>query len=72
VYVKKPNRYDIDMIGFKDRWISEYDNIFKVDYEKMFGKIFYAAIERFYNAVGWTLRKPTENLVAEIEDIFGE
>jgi DNA polymerase elongation subunit (family B) len=72
VYVQKPNKYDLSMIGFKEFWMPEFDTIFKVDHEKMFGKIFYAAIERFYNAVGWNLRKPNENLVVEIEDIFGE
>lgn len=38
----------------------------------MFAKIFHAAIERFYNAVGWKLRKPSENLTIELEDLFGE
>ena len=72
VYVKKPNKYNLEMIGFKGEWPTEFDNIFTVDYEKMFGKIFYAAIERFYEAVGWKLRKPSENLTVELEDLFGE
>lgn len=72
VYVKKPNKYNIDMIGFKNSWPEEFDSIFMVDYEKMFSKIFYAAIERFYDAVGWTLRKPSENLTVELDDLFGE
>lgn len=72
VCVKKPNKYNIDMIGFKGDWPKEFDNIFIVDYEKMFSKVFYAAIERFYNAVGWTLRKPSENLMVELDDLFGE
>ena len=28
---------------------------------------YYAAIERFYEAVGWKLRKPSENLMVELE-----
>jgi DNA polymerase elongation subunit (family B) len=71
VYVKTPNKYNLEMIGFKGEWFEEFDNIFTVDYEKMFGKIFYAAIDRFYEAVGWKLRKPSENLVVELEDLFG-
>jgi DNA polymerase elongation subunit (family B) len=72
VYVKKPNKYNLEMIGFKDSWPKEFDNIFTIDYEKMFAKVFHAAIERFYNAAGWKLRKPSENLVVELEDLFGE
>lgn len=72
VYVKKPNKYNLDMIGFKGEWPEEFDAIFQVDFEKMFSKVFYAAIERFYEAVGWKLRKPSENLEVELEDLFGE
>ncbi len=72
VYVKKPNKYNLDMIGFKGDWPEEFDNIFTVDFEKMFSKVFYAAIERFYRAVGWKLRKPSENLTVELDDLFGE
>lgn len=72
VYVKKPNKYNLDAIGFKESWPEEFDSIFVVDYEKMFAKVFHAAIERFYEAVGWKLRKPSENLTVELEDLFGE
>lgn len=72
VYVKKPNKYNLEMIGFKGEWTKDFDDIFTVDYEKMFGKVFYAAIERFYEAVGWKLRKPSENLMVELTDLFGE
>lgn len=72
VYVKKPNKYNLEMIGFKGDWPEEFNSIFVVDYEKMFAKVFHAAIERFYNAAGWKLRKPSENLTIELEDLFGE
>ena len=71
VYVKKPNKYNLDMIGFKGDWPEEFNNIFTADFEKMFNKVFYAAIERFYEAVGWKLRKPSENLTVELDDLFG-
>lgn len=70
VYVKSPNQYNILNIGFKDTFPSEFSEIFTVDYEKMFDKMFFAAIERFYNAVNWKLRKPNENLKIEIEDFL--
>jgi hypothetical protein len=72
VYVKAPNKYNLKMIGFKGEWPEEFNDIFHVDYEKMFGKVFHAAIERFYEAVGWKLRKPSENLTVELTDLFGE
>lgn len=71
VYVKTPNKYNISNIGFKGTYPEEFNQIFKVDYELMFNKIFYAAIERFYSVVGWYLRKPNESLKVEIEDILG-
>ena len=70
VYVKTPNKYGVECIGFKGKYPEEFNDIFEIDYEKMFGKILYAAIERFYNAVNWKLRKPNENVKIEIEDFF--
>ena len=70
VYVKTPNKYNLSNIGFKGKFPKEFDEIFTVDKEKMFSKLFYAAIERFYDAVGWTLRKPSENLKIELDDLF--
>lgn len=66
-----PNQYGIDRIGFKDKFPPEFAEIFKVDYEKSFVKALYAPIETFYDAVGWTLRKPNENVRVELEDLFG-
>lgn len=70
VYLKVPNKYGIDCIGFKSKFPEEFSEIFEVDYEKMFGKILYAAIERFYESVNWKLRKPNENLKLELEEFF--
>jgi len=72
VKVKFPNKYNIEKIGFLGKWPDEFDSVFEVDYEFMFNKLFYAAINRFYDAVGWNLRKPSENLRVELDDIFGE
>lgn len=70
VLVKQPNKYNIDRIGFKGKYPKEFSDIFQVDYEKMFVKIFYAAIKRFYDAVGWKLRMPSDNVVAELDELF--
>jgi DNA polymerase elongation subunit (family B) len=72
VLLQTPNKYNIDRIGFKSNWPKEFDEFFKVDYEKMFAKIFYAAIKRFYDAVNWKLRMPSDNVKNELDDIFGD
>ena len=38
VYIKTNNKYGINVIGFKDRWPTEFDNLFEVDRIKMFEK----------------------------------
>lgn len=70
VYLKTPNKYGIDMIGFKGNYPKEFEEIFEVDYEKMFGKILYAAIETIYDVVNWRLRKPNENVKLELENFL--
>lgn len=70
VYLKTPNKYGLPVIAFKDKFPPEFLEVFEVDYEKQFTKILFAAIERFYIAVGWRLRKPSENVKCEILDLF--
>lgn len=69
-YTLQPNKYGIDVIGFKYNRPVEYDEFFKVDYEKMFEKILYNSIERFYDNVKWQIRKPTDNVQTELFDLF--
>lgn len=72
LYLKTPNRYGIDIIGFKEQFPPEFSDIFEVDFEKMFDKIMYSAIEAFYKKVNWVLRKPNENVRIELEDFFSD
>ena len=69
-YTMQPNRYGIDVVGFKYNRPEEYENDLKVDYEKMFEKILYNSIERFYKNVKWQIRKPTDNVQTELFDLF--
>lgn len=71
VYIKTPNRYGVDVIGFKSKFPKEFGEVFEIDYEKMFNKLLYNSIKVFYNSVNWRLRKPNENLKIELEDFFG-
>jgi DNA polymerase elongation subunit (family B) len=70
VYLKTPNKYGINMIGFKGKYPEEFKDVFDIDYEKMFDKLLYASIEEFYNSVNWKLRRPNENVKIELEDFF--
>ena len=71
LYVEKQNKYGITSIGFKNEYISEFKSVFKIDYELMFEKILFNSIERFYDSVSWRIRKPTDNVRVELEDLFG-
>ena len=71
-YVQQPNKYGIDCIGFKYKFPAELATLFAPDREKLFEKIVYSAIERFYLAVNWTPRKPSQQVQYELLDLFGE
>ena len=43
---------------------------FPVDVEKMFEKIVYSVIERFYDAVNWPLRKPNMQLQTDLFELL--
>ena len=43
---------------------------FKIDHNKMFEKILFQGIQRFYDCVGWNIRKPAENVQVELFDLF--
>lgn len=72
LYIEKPNNYNISCIGFKNEYPAEFKELFKIDYEKMFEKILFSVIERFYIAVNWRIRKPTENVQTDLFDLFGD
>ena len=72
MYIEQPNKFGLESIGFKYDYPKEFGNLFKPDYDKMFEKILFQAIERFYDNVGWKIRKPAENVTVELFDLFGK
>ena len=72
MYLEKPNKYGLESIGFKYDYPSEFNDVFKIDYDKMFEKILFQGIERFYDCVGWKIRKPAENVQVELFDLFSK
>lgn len=69
MYVE-PNKFNVDVIGFKYDMPDEYKEIFKIDYDKMFDKILFKSIQRFYDCAKWQTRKPSESVVTELFDLF--
>jgi DNA polymerase elongation subunit (family B) len=57
-YVQKPNPYNLSNIAYKYYYPEEFKKAFNLDYEIMFEKIVFNAIERFYENVKWAVQKP--------------
>ena len=70
MYVEQPNKYGLDTMGFKYDFPIEFADTFKPDYEKMFEKILFESIKRFYDNIGWVIRKPSNNVQTELFDLF--
>jgi len=71
-YVEKPNKYGVDCIGYKTKFPEEFKAIFNPDKEVLFEKIIFSTVEKFYDAVNWTPRKPSQQVQCELFDIFGD
>jgi len=70
-YVKQPNRYGLKVIGYKYDFPSEFKTTFDPDYELIFNKEVHAVIERCYEAVGWKLKKPSQQTQTDLFDLLG-
>lgn len=68
--VKTPNRYGVKKIAFKYYYPEEFKDIFQPDYEKMFEKIVYSVVERFYENVKWRPKKPGELTQTDLFDLL--
>jgi len=69
--VKKPNSFGLSVVGYKYYYPKEFQAIFEIDYEKMFEKIIYSVIERFYEAVNWTVKKPGNDAQIDLFNLLG-
>ena len=69
-YAKVPNKYNITTLAYKYYMPDELLSDFPVDVEKMFEKIVYSVIERFYDAVNWPLRKPNMQLQTDLFELL--
>lgn len=69
-YTSKPNKFGLDAIAFKYTFPEEFKDIFQVNYEKMFEKIVYSAINRFYESVNWQIKDPSNNSQTDLLDLL--
>jgi DNA polymerase elongation subunit (family B) len=69
-YVMQPNKYGINTMGYKYYYPEEFNKDFKPDVEKMFDKIVYSIIERFYEAVDWRLRRPGMQVQTDLFELL--
>jgi hypothetical protein len=65
-YVKTPNKYGIQSLAYKYYLPDQLKNLFEPDVEKMFEKIVYNVVDRFYESVDWVLRKPGQQLQTDL------
>ena len=70
-YVNQPNKYGIGAIAYKYYYPDEFKSIFQPDIEKMFEKLIFSIIERFYESVNWRLSKPSAQVQTDLFDILG-
>ena len=69
-YLETPNMYSINAIAYKNKYPVEFNDFFKPDMYVMFEKDMYKCIERFYNVMNWVPRKPTEQLIMTLDELF--
>ena len=69
-YLIKPNKYGIDAIAFKYYYPEEFKALFEPDYEKMFEKVIFSPVEKFFSTVNWIPQKPNEMTTCDIMSFF--
>ena len=70
-YVKQPNKYGLNAIGYKYYMPKEFKGVFEPDTELMFEKIIFNIIERFYDAVGWKMKQPGKQVQTDLFELLG-
>ena len=68
VYVKPQNKYGIDVMAFKPRsWPEEFNEVFEIDYAKMFEKTIMSPLKNFFGALKF--RRSGEYNPAAVADL---
>lgn len=66
-YLNPSNQYGIDVIAFKPgAWPKEFDEIFEIDYHKMFEKIILDPLKRLREACKFSTHDPSKQVECDI------
>jgi len=68
VYVKR-NDYGIEVMGWKDSWPKEFDEMFAIDYMTMFEKVVLSPLKGFERNHNWKSFDPTKEEVSDINSL---
>jgi DNA polymerase elongation subunit (family B) len=69
-YVSQPNRFGIKSVAYKYYYPEEFQEFITPDTEQMFEKIVYSVVERFYEAVGWQCRRPSQIVQTDLFELL--
>ena len=70
LYLRQPNKFNINAIGYKFYYPQEFKQQFEIDYEKMFENHIFSVVERFYEKVNWTAQKPGNLVVTNLFELL--
>jgi len=71
VYTSSPNRFGLATIGYKYYFPEEFKEYFQPDTEKMFEKIIFSVIERFYDCAKWSIKRQSQQTQTDLFDLLG-
>ena len=66
VYIRKPNKFQEDVIAFSQELPPEFELHSYIDYDKMFEKVFTDALQIIIGSLGWSTSEQSS-----LEDFFG-
>jgi DNA polymerase elongation subunit (family B) len=66
IYVRKPNKFQEDVIAFSQELPPEFELHSYIDYDKMFEKVFTDALQIIIGSLGWSTSEQSS-----LEDFFG-
>jgi DNA polymerase elongation subunit (family B) len=66
------NKHNLDAVAFVAEYPKEFDDLIKIDYDKMFEKIVVAPIESVYEAINWRVPNFSREIQTDLFDLFQE
>lgn len=70
IYIKRNNKYGIEVIGFKDRWPEEFNKLFEIDRTKMFEKEVLSPLKTIISNHNYATFNPSNIVIVKNKSIF--